>query len=172
MRLPLVLLPALALFGAVFYITIGAPALFAAQTRPVPQQPINFDHQLHVQQLGLDCAYCHGTATHQATAGMPAVQLCMDCHVAVGPSQNSEIKTLQDTWLKQQVVNWARVWRMPDHVRFEHDVHVQAGVACKDCHGEVASMHQVAQGRAMKMPDCVACHQRMNAPTTCDTCHY
>jgi c(7)-type cytochrome triheme protein len=127
---------------------------------------------VHVQQLGLQCSYCHRTANAQAEAGMPAVDVCMGCHVAVGPSRNSNIKTLQDTWLKQQAVDWVRVWRMPDDVRFQHDVHIQAGIQCKDCHGDVGSMHQVAQGQAMKMQDCVACHQRMNAPTTCDTCHY
>jgi c(7)-type cytochrome triheme protein len=69
-------------------------------------------------------------------------------------------------------VDWVRVWRMPDEVRFQHDVHVTAGLGCTDCHGDVGSMHQVVQSPPMKMQDCVACHQRMNAPTTCATCHY
>ena len=172
MRLPLVLIPAALLGGGVFFISLGAPALFANQTRPVPKQPIPFDHQVHVQQLGLECAFCHGTASDQPTAGLPALQTCMGCHVAVGPTHSADIKTLQDTWVKQQPLDWARVWQMPDHVRFQHDVHLQAGVACTVCHGEVGSMHQVAQGQPMKMQDCVACHQRLNAPTTCDTCHY
>ncbi len=172
LRLPLVAVPASLLVGAIFFISMGAPALFASQTRPTPQQPIPFDHQVHVQQLGLQCAFCHQTTATNVTAGLPSTQECMDCHIPVGVQQQPSTQALQDAWVKQQAVDWARVWRMPDHVRFVHDAHIQANLACADCHGDVGAMHQVVQGQPMKMQDCVACHQRMNAPTTCSTCHY
>lgn len=172
MRLPLVALPASVLVGGIFFISVGAPALLANQTRPTPQQPIPFDHQVHVQQLGLQCAFCHQSAATDVVAGLPSTQECMNCHVVVGAAQQPATKTLQDAWVKQQAVDWVRVWRMPDHVRFAHDAHIQAGVACTDCHGDIGSMHRVVQGQPMKMQTCVACHQQMNAPTTCTTCHY
>lgn len=172
MRFPLLLVPVSLMVGGIFFISFGAVAIFAAQTHPVPQQPIPFDHSVHVQQVGLDCTYCHQTATTAPVAGMPSLQVCMDCHIVTPTGAGGPTSGLQYDWVKQQAVDWVRVWRMPDHVRFDHSVHMQAGLTCSDCHGDVQKMHTVAQGFPMKMQDCVACHQKMNAPTDCETCHY
>jgi hypothetical protein len=61
---------------------------------------------------------------------------------------------------------------MPDHVRFTHEPHIQAGVACATCHGDVGTMREVTQTRSLRMGDCVACHRENNAPTDCFKCHY
>jgi cytochrome c7-like protein/class III cytochrome C family protein len=170
-RLPLVLLPALALAGGIFCITLGAPLLFASQPNPAPRQPIAFDHQVHTQTAGLDCAFCHRTASAGPAAGLPDLEQCMGCHGVVGQGQ-PEVEKVRAAWSDQRPIEWLRVHRLPDHVRFTHAAHVQAGVACATCHGDVASMHQVSQVRSLKMNDCVACHQQNNAPTACETCHY
>jgi hypothetical protein len=169
--LPLVLLPAALLAGGVFFIVIGAPRLQAAQPPAPPTQPIAFDHRIHTQVAGLDCAFCHRTAATGVTAGLPDVQQCMDCHQTVGQGQ-PEIDKVRTAFRLQQAIDWQRVHRLPDHTRFTHDAHIQAGVACTTCHGEVSQMQQVVQVRSLKMADCVACHQQTNAPTECSTCHY
>jgi hypothetical protein len=102
---------------------------------------------------------------------MPDVQQCMFCHQTVGRGQ-TEIEKVRQAWASQQPIDWARIHRMPDHVRFTHDAHIQAGIPCATCHGDVAQMHQVTQERSLKMNDCVACHQQSGAPTLCATCHY
>jgi hypothetical protein len=170
-RLPLVLLPAGMLAGGILLLAVAVPRLQAAQPPAPPTQPIAFDHRVHVQAAGLDCAFCHRTAATGVTAGMPAVQLCMDCHQTVGQGQ-PEIEKVRNAWHNQQAIDWQLVHRLPDHTRFPHDAHVQAGITCATCHGDVSQMQQVVQVRSLKMADCVACHQQSNAPTECSTCHY
>jgi cytochrome c7-like protein/class III cytochrome C family protein len=170
-RLPLVLVPAGVLTGVVFFLAVAVPRLQAAQPPAPPTQPIAFDHRVHAQTAGLDCAFCHRTAANGVTAGLPDVELCMDCHQTVGQGQ-PEIEKVRTAWNHQQTIDWQRVDRLPDHTRFTHDAHIQAGIACATCHGDVAQMQQVVQVRSLKMADCVACHQQNSAPTECSTCHY
>jgi hypothetical protein len=170
-RLPLVVLPASLLAGGVFVLAVAAPRLLAAQPPAPPTQPIAFDHRVHVQAAGLDCAFCHRTAASGVTAGLPDVQLCMDCHQTVGQGQ-PEIEKVRMAWNHQQAIDWQLVDRLPDHTRFPHDAHVSAGIACSVCHGDVGQMQQVVQVRSLKMADCVACHQQSSAPVECSTCHY
>ena len=177
-RLLLVLLPAGGLVGLVSFVVFGAPWLLAHQVSPAaPGQPIVFDHQVHSQVVGLDCAFCHRTAVEGTTAGLPDVQQCMFCHAVVEPTVvaqgNAEpIAQLRLAWADQQPIDWTAVHRIPDHTRFPHEAHVRAGVACETCHGDVARMSQMTQVRPLKMGDCVACHRDDGAPTQCGACHY
>jgi hypothetical protein len=170
-RLFFVSLFAFGLTGAVFFVTVAAPHLLGHQPPALNQQPIAFDHEIHVQQLGVQCEFCHRTATTGMTAGYPDVQQCMFCHQTIGQGQ-AEIEKVRTAWAAQEPVDWTRVNRLPDHVHFAHDAHIAAGVACETCHGDVAKMTQVTQARALNMGDCVACHEQNNAPTDCVTCHY
>jgi hypothetical protein len=45
-----------------------------------PVQPVAFSHRLHAGELQLDCLFCHGGAETSRHAGVPPVELCMDCH--------------------------------------------------------------------------------------------
>jgi hypothetical protein len=175
-RLLLVLLPAGGLVGLVLFVVVGAPWLTNQVSPAAPRPPIAFDHRVHSELAGLDCAFCHRTAHQAETAGLPDVEQCMFCHlvvdraVAEGPDAAS-IAGLQSLWSQQRPIDWLRVHRLPDHSHFPHEAHVQAGLACATCHGEVAQMGQVVQTRALKMGDCVACHQQTAAPTDCGVCH-
>ena len=53
-----------------------------------PTQPVAFDHSLHVNQLGMDCRYCHTSVEKGAHASVPATQTCMNCHTQVHGSNN------------------------------------------------------------------------------------
>jgi hypothetical protein len=170
-RLALALLPAVGLVGGVVLITVGSPMLLARQFSSAPRQPIAFDHQTHVQTVGMECAFCHRSATTGVAAGVPDVQQCMGCHGVVGQGV-PEIEKLRQAWVDGRAVEWLRVHRLPDHTRFSHGAHAQAGVACATCHGDVGSMRQVAQVRSLKMNDCVMCHQATLAPSECVVCHY
>ena len=172
------------------------------------EQPIPFPHTIHagtgtytnttgeqVQGLGMDCTFCHRTVTSQANAGVPPVQFCAYCHQVIG-SEDSEPLTQVRTAAgiigdKPHPIDWKRVHRMPDHVRFVHEPHIRyltqhpeavenstsgvkvgaAGV-CSTCHGDVASMEEVAQVEPLKMGQCINCHRDNNAPTDCASCHH
>ena len=145
-----------------------------------PEQPIAFPHTVHVQELGLDCTFCHRNVTKGEAATIPAVGLCMTCHKTVG-DDIPEVEKLRDFHESGRPVNWVRVHRVPDHVQFVHQPHikflsetrqVEPSATCSTCHGDVGGMVKVKQVRSLKMGDCVDCHRDNAAPTDCVTCHY
>ncbi|HZU06721.1 MAG TPA: cytochrome c3 family protein [Chloroflexota bacterium] len=170
-RILLVGVPAIGLAGLIFFITVAVPWLLGRQTPPVPPEPIYFDHSIHVRLAGIDCAFCHRTATEGRTAGYPDLQQCMFCHIAVAPT-HPEVQKVRQAWAQQEPIDWIRIHRLPDHVHFVHEAHLRAGFTCATCHGDVGSMGQVVQVRPLKMGDCVACHRQNGAPTDCSICHY
>jgi hypothetical protein len=184
-RLFFAAIPMLGFVGFVFIFAFGAPGLRASPLlRRAPQEPIAFDHSVHVQVAKVDCAFCHRTATVGAPAGYPEVQQCMFCHQAIAQSSRgapglglnaeqaqAEIEKVRQAWQLQKPINWERVHRMPDHVRFVHQAHIQAGISCSTCHGDVGSVGQVTQVRALTMGDCLTCHRQNAAPTECAVCH-
>ena len=150
-----------------------------------PTQPIAFPHNVHIQQAGLDCQFCHRTVSTDEAAGIPSVQQCMFCHdfLRIDGSKSdsttaqAEIAKLRAYYYGEgeeppKPINWVRVHRLPDHVQFVHQPHIQAGFSCSTCHGDVANMVKVKQVRNLKMRDCVDCHRQNSAPTDCTTCHY
>ena len=48
-----------------------------------PAQPIAFSHQLHSGKLQIACLYCHGGAEKSRHAGIPPLNVCMNCHSGV-----------------------------------------------------------------------------------------
>ena len=45
-----------------------------------PDQPVWFSHKIHAGQNKIDCKYCHFTADKSMHAGIPPVQVCLNCH--------------------------------------------------------------------------------------------
>ena len=132
---------------------------------------------MHVQQVGLDCQFCHRTASTSEAAGIPAVEQCQFCHAPLridgsGTGGRKESAEIQKVVNATEPIDWVRVHRLPDHVQFIHEPHIRAGFDCSTCHGDVGSMERVRQVRNLKMRDCVDCHRANNAPTDCATCHY
>ena len=145
-----------------------------------PTQPIAFPHTTHVTEAGIDCQFCHRTVSTDEAASVPAVAQCQFCHdfgridgsASTSDTAQTEIAKLFDEAGNAQAINWVRVHRVPDHVQFVHAPHIQTGVSCSTCHGDIGSMEVVEQVRNLKMRDCVDCHRDNNAPTDCTTCHY
>ncbi len=79
-------------------------------------------------------------------------------------------------------IKWIRVHKLPDHVFFPHSRHVNAGVKCQACHGEVQQAERVRQHADLSMGWCVNCHREANrngvdgkpvkASIDCSACHY
>lgn len=145
-----------------------------------PDQPIAFPHTRHVQDLGLDCTFCHRNVEKGAAATVPPVALCMTCHSVVGDNLE-EVEKLREIAASGEAINWVRVHRVPDHVHFNHSAHIlffsqrdgiQSSEVCVVCHGDVGSMVKVKQARYLQMSDCVNCHRDNDASTDCVTCHY
>src|SRR5579863_990829 len=45
-----------------------------------PTQPVAFSHRLHAGELQVQCLYCHSGAEKSRHAGIPAANVCMNCH--------------------------------------------------------------------------------------------
>ncbi len=140
--------------------------------RKAPDQPIAFSHQIHVGQLGLECLFCHTTADKSYYAGVPPVQTCMNCHVAV-KLESEEVQKIHEYWNNEEPIPWNRVHRIRirNHVYFSHERHVKKGIECKECHGAVEAMEKIRAVSSLKMGWCVSCHLKEEAPVDCLICH-
>ncbi len=162
-------------------LTIVAFGLFLMPGRGVgyaPAQPIPFSHALHAGKRKIQCLYCHSNADKSAKSNVPSVAVCMNCHLvvdrAVGQKDPSPyIQQIRDAFANNTPLQWVKVHVLPDFVYFNHQRHVQRGVSCETCHGNVANMEKVEQYSPFTMGWCVNCHRlpENNAPLNCNTCH-
>jgi len=58
-------------------------------------------------------------------------------------------------------VEWKRVHKLPEFAYFNHAVHVNKGVSCVSCHGQVNEMNVISHDQVLSMGWCLKCH---NAP--------
>ncbi len=129
-----------------------------------PDQPIKFSHQIHAGQNKINCLYCHNTAEHSKSAGIPAAAVCLNCHQMVvkeGTRSGSfEINKIIRAVENNEPIVWNRVYNLPDHVFFSHAQHVKVGqLQCTECHGAVEEMHIIQQFNDLSMGWCVNCHR-------------
>ncbi len=184
-----------------------------------PAQPIAFPHTVHAGApedggAGIACEFCHRNVTEGAAATVPAVEQCVFCHQQINPenllasvsaglsrrdrNDQEQMQMVLDTFDDGDPINWERVHRVPDHVRFVHEAHIRfltegetrtiampigdgqpqqlpltTQQACSVCHGDVASMTEVQPqaGQSLKMGTCVDCHRELNVATDCTICH-
>ena len=128
-----------------------------------PMQPVKFSHAVHAGQNGTDCIYCHSSAPYSKTAGIPSVNVCMNCHLMVRNGTRSgvfEISRIISSYENQKPIEWIKIHNLPDHVFFSHAQHVSAGgLDCKECHGDLKTMHVVRQVSDLSMGWCINCHR-------------
>ena len=139
-----------------------------------PVQPIAFPHPLHAAgNLNMNCLYCHNTANKSPDPGMPAVSTCMGCHL-IARADRPEIQKLNRYYAAGhgKPIPWVRIHKLPEYVRFPHMRHVNAGVTCQTCHGQVQEMLPVYQQESLNMGWCVNCHVQRQVRYDCSVCHY
>lgn len=128
-----------------------------------PDQPVKFSHKVHAGQNKIDCIYCHSYATSSKSAGFPAENICMNCHLLVRNGTRSgafEISKVIDNYESNQKIEWVKVHNLPDHVFFSHAQHVNAGgIACQECHGSVEKMDRISISHELTMGWCINCHR-------------
>ena len=121
-------------------------ALPVSEKREGLVQPIFFSHVIHAGAFKIDCQYCHTGARRSPTAGLPSVERCMGCHKIVAAQGNPEVQKLHGFWERKEPIPWVRVFKVPEHAKFVHKNHIQAGLPCQTCHGRVEAMEQVTAG--------------------------
>ncbi|MCA9312631.1 MAG: cytochrome C [Phycisphaeraceae bacterium] len=141
-----------------------------------PEQPISYSHQLHAQQLGIDCRYCHTNVEKSRIANVPSTNTCMNCHTIVDAQRgylkkatavegesvhfkSAALQALRSYAASGDPAPWKRIHKLPDYVQFNHAAHLQAGVSCFSCHGRIDQMAIVYQQNPLSMKWCLDCHR-------------
>ena len=172
---------ALLAIGYISKITYVEARALGRQQGYAPVQPIWFSHKVHAGQNGIDCEYCHVDARESRHAGVPSLNVCMNCHAQVkegSVSGKKEIAKIYEhlgynpTTMQYdkpgKPIEWVKVHNLPDHVYFNHAQHVQAGkVKCQECHGPVEEMNRVVEYKELAMGDfCLDCHRSRGIDTS------
>ncbi|WP_396168373.1 c-type cytochrome [Flavobacterium sp.] len=148
-----------------------------------PIQPIHYSHRIHAGNNKIDCKYCHSSARVSKNAGIPSLNVCMNCHKNIAEVSDTtstvdghtkafydgEIKKLYTAvgWDgtkytgKTQPVKWVRIHNLPDFAYFNHSQHVTvAGIECQKCHGPVQTYEVQKQFAPLTMGWCIDCHRQ------------
>lgn len=128
-----------------------------AQGAPI-DQPVPFSHKHHVGDDGIDCRYCHTTVEQSSFAGMPSTQTCMNCHSQIW-AQSPVLEPVRQSFQSGQPLEWNRVHVLGDFVYFDHSIHVQKGIGCSTCHGQVDQMPLTWKAQSLQMSWCLDCHR-------------
>ena len=128
------------------------------------QQPINFNHALHMDPdivtkiKGVDinmgktdaekCLFCHSFRKDGSFTGIPGTALCIKCHddpnSPLGETRDEEL-FMKEFVAKDKEVPWLVYSKQPDCVYFTHIAHVKMGeLKCRTCHGDL--------GKTMTLP--------------------
>ena len=155
-----------------------------------PSQPITFPHAAHAGINGIDCKYCHNSVTKSKHAGIPSVNVCMNCHKQIngeGKPFAGEIQKIYKAagWDpsgagkytgKENPIVWNKVHVLPDHVYFNHSQHVVVGgIDCKQCHGDMTTMNETAKVQPVEELNKIEGNIKLTKPTLtmgwCIECH-
>jgi c(7)-type cytochrome triheme protein len=185
--------PALAAPGS-FPVLVPAPVTEpAGAARPAvspvifPEQriPLRFSHALHLALPGAPaCTACHAAATRSMSSLdnlIPTEQACRACH-AIDRSQPEKAVAAGAPPARCDAchVGYRPEARVVDRVsiptpniKFPHRAHLERGMACTGCHGDLAAEGVALATRAQlpKMATCLGCHDGRRAASTCTTCH-
>ncbi len=123
----------------------------------MPTQPAPFSHAIHVEQLGMDCRYCHSFVEVSSHSNVPSTQSCMACHTQIRAT-SPKLEAVRQSWKTGEPVSWVRIHKLPDYAYFNHAVHVNRGVSCFSCHGAVNEMQVIWQDKPQSMSWCLECH--------------
>jgi hypothetical protein len=153
------------IFGAAF-IVAGLLGLFdeinrspwVTEARVAREQPIQFSHERHVAGNGIDCRYCHTSVEESSFAGIPPTRTCMNCHSEIF-ADSPYLEPVRQSFRSDRSIEWTRVHDLPDFVYFNHSIHVNKGVGCTTCHGQVDRMPLMWQEKSLQMEWCLDCHR-------------
>lgn len=159
----------------VFALTMATVGFAAGRTvlRPTQHvtQPIQFNHQVHVKVVGLECSTCHEYFNTSNHSGLPSLTLCKGCHFEALTKSPEEQKLLK---LSEPLPTFQKLFRMPDHVRYSHRRHVASGgLTCETCHGAIAETTAPPASPLVRitMDTCTRCHADRGVKTDCTHCH-
>src|SRR6266849_2407739 len=97
------------------------------------EQPIQFSHKHHVGDDGIDC---HSVLFNNA----------------------GYLEPVRESYRTDKSIEWVRVHRLADYVYFNHSIHINKGVGCSSCHGQVNQIPLMFQAAPLLMQWFLECH--------------
>ncbi len=152
-------------------LALGGAALWAA-FRPI-EQPIAFNHNLHVEEFEMECADCHLHALNGVRATIPNIEVCADCHDEAQSESAAEARLVAYI-ADGERVPWRQLYWVPEHVYFSHRRHTKlGGIECETCHGAMGDRVVPAARPLIRvtMKRCIRCHQESGVSNDCLLCH-
>jgi len=180
----------LVLVSTIFLLLVGAYMVYGylmqvgVDQNYEPIQPIHYSHRIHAGDNEINCKYCHSASRVSKTAGIPSLNVCMNCHKSISEVAESTAtpeysKAFYDEQIqklykavgwdaatqsytgKTEPVKWVKIHNLPDFVYFNHSQHVTtAGIECQTCHGPVQEFEIMKQFSPLTMGWCVNCHRK------------
>ncbi|MSP84566.1 MAG: c-type cytochrome [Flavobacteriaceae bacterium] len=180
----LVLVTTIILLLASAYFVYGYLMQVGVDQNYEPIQPIHYSHRIHAGSNEINCKYCHSAARVSKNAGIPSLNICMNCHKNIAEVSDTtatadyskafydgEIQKLykavgwdqenQKYTGKTEPVKWVKIHNLPSFVYFNHSQHVTvAGIECQTCHGPVQTYEIQKQFAPLTMGWCINCHRK------------
>ncbi|MFP4039187.1 MAG: menaquinone reductase multiheme cytochrome c subunit QrcA [Desulfosudaceae bacterium] len=173
--------------------------VFPALLYSEKEQPVQFDHELHMYEVSDGCESCHYFREDGTFSGAPTLNECIDCHEYPMGGSEEELVFVEEYVEKNREVPWLIYSRQPDCVFFSHAAHVKkADMSCRECHGDIESSTRLKTYQenritgysrdiwgedltglfkehtwdSMKMDDCAKCHEEeTGSKGACFQCH-
>ena len=106
----------------------------------------------------MDCRYCHNGVEKSWYSNIPSSGLCMNCHNQV-LKDDPKLGLVRESAATGKAIPWIQIHKLPDYAFFNHAVHVNRGVSCVHCHGQVNQMDEVWHDKPLSMAFCLDCHR-------------
>jgi hypothetical protein len=82
----------------------------------------------------------------------------MNCHAQIWSTQPM-LEPVRQSYATGKSLEWIRVHDLPDFVYFDHSIHINKGVGCQSCHGQVDKMPLMYMEHSLQMEWCLSCHR-------------
>lgn len=139
-----------------------------------------FSHRVHLQ-LKLQCVGCHRAALTSARVEdnlLPGKQVCLPCHkqVAIPPPPHvaiAKFSHVQHSKLGNVAPVLAAAIKSKAYLSAPDDIlaHLNSSNPCVACHRGLEVSDAVTKAALPQMADCLVCHNKIDPPFSCDTCH-
>lgn len=161
-----------------------------------PAAELEFSHELHLGKVSLACDVCHsaaGESTAVTDQLLPSVETCRACHngqfapavdvsaledrtpaervFAFSHQQHLALDENIPAVLGEAIDSGKRLGFVPD-IRDQLTAAAAAENACQGCHRGLETAAKVDSAVHLpSMPDCLTCHDQIEAPFSCEECH-
>jgi hypothetical protein len=82
----------------------------------------------------------------------------MNCHSVIR-TDSAALAPVRESYASGDPIKWVKIHQVPDYVYFNHAVHVNRGISCVECHGQINEMDVVTHSKPLSMGFCLDCHR-------------